>query len=355
MIFNYKIKLKMEEINNLLDNLVVNNNKNIKNNKIEIKKFEDIDVSTITVISVSNIIINLNNLYKYLPITDYVMIPKKRGRKKKVQYVNPNIDIPVGSIIFIKYKNFNRGVILKKSKSKDKTNYFLNSVTVGVMLENEKIINIKITSNGKFQITGCKLDKHVISCITYLFHHIVYTQEYFNEKIYELNADEINPKFIFNTVMRNKDFKIDFDINIQKLDEIIYTQEDFISLYENDSKSTCINIKYPLNKKYYDTLDCITFDINSLKNFIPFKIKSNKFFINYKPELTKVDFNDYLKYETVNKYKQCKKVKEKFHTFLVFQSGAVLQSGCGPEMEEIYNKFINMIVNNRNKIEEIIE
>ena len=345
----------MEEINNLLNNLVVDNKKVVKHNKVEIKKFEDIDVSTITVICVSNVVINLNNLYKYLPITDYVVIPKKRGRKKKVQYINPNIDIPTGSIIFIKYKNFNRGVILKKSKNKEKGNYFLNSVTIGLVLENEKIINIKITSNGKFQITGCKSNKHVVSCIKYLFHHIVYTQEYFNEEIYKLNENETEPKFIFNTVMRNKDFKINFDINIQKLDELIYSQEDFISLYETDSKTTCINIKYPLHKKYEDELDCITFDIDKLVNSIPFKLKHNKLYTNYKPQLSKIDFNEYLEYETVNKYKQSKKVKEKFHTFLVFQSGAVLQSGCGPEMLEVYNKFINMIVNNRDKIEEIIE
>ena len=126
-------------------------------------------------------------------------------------------------------------------------------------------------------------------------------------------------------------------------------------LYENNSKSSCINIKYPLNAKYTDTLDCITIDTHKLLNSIPFKIKNNKLFINYKPQLTKIDYNEYLKYETVNKYKQSKKVKEKFHTFLVFQSGAVLQSGCGPEMNEVYNKFINMIVDNRNQIEEVIE
>jgi hypothetical protein len=347
----------MEDIKDLVNNITTNEIKtNTKSEKPhKILNYEDIESSTITVISVSNLTINLNNLYKYLPITDYVIIPKKRGRKKKIQYVNPNIDIPVGSIIFIKYKNFNRGVILKKSKNKDKSNYFLNSVTIGIVLENEKIINIKITSNGKFQITGCKDNKHIIKSITYLFHHIVYTQQYFNETIYTLNNNETEPKFIFNTVMRNKDFKIYFDINIQKLDELISLQDDFISLYENNSKSSCINIKYPLNAKYTDTLDCITIDTHKLLNSIPFKIKNNKLFINYKPQLTKIDYNEYLKYETVNKYKQSKKVKEKFHTFLVFQSGAVLQSGCGPEMNEVYNKFINMIVDNRNQIEEVIE
>jgi hypothetical protein len=75
----------MEDIKDLVNNITTNEIKtNTKSEKPhKILNYEDIESSTITVISVSNLTINLNNLYKYLPITDYVIIPKKRGRKKK--------------------------------------------------------------------------------------------------------------------------------------------------------------------------------------------------------------------------------------------------------------------------------
>ena len=44
--------------------------------------FEDIKVSTKTFIAMTNLIIDLKKLFDYLPITDYSVIPKKRGRKK---------------------------------------------------------------------------------------------------------------------------------------------------------------------------------------------------------------------------------------------------------------------------------
>lgn len=57
---------------------------NIENKKLVFPKFEDIKVSTKTFIIMTNIVINLCELYLKLPITNYIVIPKKRGRKKKV-------------------------------------------------------------------------------------------------------------------------------------------------------------------------------------------------------------------------------------------------------------------------------
>ena len=67
-------------------------------------KFNDVPISTQTIISVSNLKFNLNTMYQYLPITDYVIVKKKRGRKKKVEVANPNENIPPGSIISIQNK-----------------------------------------------------------------------------------------------------------------------------------------------------------------------------------------------------------------------------------------------------------
>ena len=52
-------------------------------NKLFFPEFEDIKVSTKTFIVMTNLVINLKNLFEFLPITDYAFVPKKRGRKKK--------------------------------------------------------------------------------------------------------------------------------------------------------------------------------------------------------------------------------------------------------------------------------
>ena len=68
-------------------------------------EFDDIKVSTKTFIAMTNLTIDLKKLFEFLPVTDYVVIPKKRGRKKKTTYTNPNIDIKAGSIVTMKYEN----------------------------------------------------------------------------------------------------------------------------------------------------------------------------------------------------------------------------------------------------------
>jgi hypothetical protein len=76
-------------------------------------KFEDIPVSTKTFIVMTNITIDIGKLFERLPITDYVVIPKKRGRKKKIVTTDPNKDIKDGSIITIDLATKVRGVLLK--------------------------------------------------------------------------------------------------------------------------------------------------------------------------------------------------------------------------------------------------
>ena len=88
------------------------------------KDFDDITVSTKTFIVKTNLVIDLKKLYDFLPVTDYVQAPKKRGRKKKIAYEEQNKDIINGSIITLKYENQIKGVDLKIRKSKKKKSKF---------------------------------------------------------------------------------------------------------------------------------------------------------------------------------------------------------------------------------------
>ena len=57
---------------------------------IKYPDFDDIVVSTKTFIVKTNLIMDLKKLFDYLPVTDYVSIPKKRGRKKKMNFEENN-------------------------------------------------------------------------------------------------------------------------------------------------------------------------------------------------------------------------------------------------------------------------
>ena len=81
-------------------------------------RFEDIPVSTKTFIVMTNLTLDIKKLYEFLPITEYIVVPKRRGRKKKTTAADPNKNIPDGSIITVDLANNVRGVCLKKKKKK---------------------------------------------------------------------------------------------------------------------------------------------------------------------------------------------------------------------------------------------
>jgi hypothetical protein len=57
-------------------------------------EFDDIPPSTKTFIAVTNLTIDINKLFNFIECTDYTIIPKKRGRKKKNIQSDPNVNIP---------------------------------------------------------------------------------------------------------------------------------------------------------------------------------------------------------------------------------------------------------------------
>ena len=121
-------------------------------------KFSDLTVSTKTVIAMTNLQIDISQFFPYITTYKYIVMKKKRGRKKKNKVIDINKDIPEGSIIYAQHKDEIKGVSLKKKKKK-KTKFFRNALTIIMVLKSgekkiNKLINFKISKNGKFQITG---------------------------------------------------------------------------------------------------------------------------------------------------------------------------------------------------------
>lgn len=289
--------------------------------------FKEIPISTRTIIVSTNTTINIENLYTNLPITEYTPIRKKRGRKRKDVIEEINNIVPSGSIVSIKYQDKLRGVELKPKKKKSK--FFRNAVTIIMSVDN-KFINLKVSTNGKFQVTGCKYFEHCEHAIINIFNIIV------KDITNYLHTYQDNIDILFNNVMTNKDFSVGFQVDRESLDNIINKNTEYNSLLETSFGYTGINLKMVLKPDITREFKCIR--INTKNGEI------DKYNINYKDYLSKLN------------EKEIAKEKKKRHiTFLIFQSGNVIMSGMNEVfMEEYYHKFYSIIEDHLESIKEKI-
>ena len=332
-------------------------------------EFDSIKVSTKTFIVMTNMTLDIDKLFEYLPFVEYILVPKRRGRKKKNEPSDPNKDIPDGCIITLEYQNKIRGVDLKKKKKKNKDkkkrgNYFRNSVTI-VMIMDGKKINFKVSRNGKFQMTGCKHDTQAEGCVKWIWKYIkdsngIFKFEGYSEPNTEVDTDTDTDtededgnfitksvtlskqaptlKTIFIPAMRNIDFGLNFFVDREKLDEYFNMYTDYHSLLETSFGYTGVNIKIPIDKpieelqlKQIEYVDGKWMD----PVFVPYT--------NYLDMLPAKDVSKKLK-------------KQRYNTFLVFHSGKVIMSGMEETfMKDVYYEFLDIIRECFDFIEERLE
>jgi TATA-box binding protein (TBP) (component of TFIID and TFIIIB) len=297
-------------------------------------KFEDIPVSTKTFIVMTNLTIDKDKLADALPITPYVVIPKRRGRKKKNTNVDPNKNIPTGSIITIDSGTKIRGVILKKKKKKEGQNNtsFRNCVAIVMIIDGKKI-NFKITRNGKFQMTGCKYDKQGEDCVKYIWEYIKDKKDVYQK------PESQSFKAIFIPAMRNIDFSLGFILDREKLDEYFNKHTNYYSLLETSIGYTGVNIKIPILKPITD----LKLKQLAYKESENGGVWSSPKYISYQKYL-----------DTLKPKEQQKKLeKERYNTFLVFHSGKVICSSlCEEFARDTYYLFTDLIKKNHKTFEE---
>jgi hypothetical protein len=295
--------------------------------------FDKLKYSTKTIIAVTNMNINLELFHQNVPYLDYSFPKKKRGRKKQnepvVVAINKLKYFPIGSIIALQNKQDLKGELPKKKQNDpQKKSFFRNSVTIQMKIDEDKFVNGKICSNGKFQITGCNEDRYAYQFIYILYEKMMETSKQIGETIVTIMKNSIfksdYPSAIINVVMKNINFKIGFQIHREKLDEYIRLNTPFYSLFLSDLH-TCVNIKMKSNHHSEEKLDLVV--MSSRHDF----------------SIQKIDFSLYSMYYDYNK----KLNKDKYHTFLVFYSGSVILSSSGPDTEEVYNEFMNIIQENK--------
>jgi len=289
--------------------------------------FQGIEVSTKTIIGISNVELDIEGIFNKLPITPYVVIQRRRGRKKKEQELDPNQDLPIGSIITAKLAGLVKGVDLKQKKKTDsRRKYFRNSLTIVMKIDENKLINFKLSKNGKFQITGSKYDTHAQGCIKFFWEIIMpYTE------LYTMAGPNFQIKFV--TVMTNIDFNVGFIVNREQLDKYMNNSTKHNSLLETSFGYTGVNIKFPANG----------YRGSALLPQIVYKGWWEDHTISYEKHFQSLSEKEQLKITQ----------KDKYTTFLVFHSGNVIMSGLDkPHMESTFNEFINIINECKPSIEE---
>ena len=288
--------------------------------------FEDIKVSTKTYTANTNLIIDIYALFELLDVVPYVVLPKKRGRKKKGIVEDPNQDVQYGSVVTVKCEGNIKGVELKPKKNIK--SWFRNSVTVVMILD--KPINFKVCRNGTFQMTGCKSWKHAEMCIRKIWDQIKD-----NDSVYSFTREPGCLSALIIPSMRNIDFDVGFHVDREKLSTYINTKEDLYCLLETSFGYTGVNIKIPLTKSK---------DTMSIQKLMCTRdgVWSN----------TWTAYSEYLDILTV-KARNGKIKEQRYNTFLVFHSGKVIFSGLTSDlMRDTYYTFTGIINKAFDEIEE---
>lgn len=311
--------------------------------------FHEINISTSTILALTNIEINLSWLYNiitpcnvHLLLSNHNINIDKLKKNKELTEKLHQLQLPYGSITLVEYKDKIKGIKLKKKRP------FKNSLSIVMLLD--KLITMKIPIKGKMHLTGCTREDQAIECIRILYKNYIskYKSDYqtfiindvYTADLEQMNSDEKNIdiqydentkiKVVLKSVMTNINFNLGFNINREALDRYMNEFNEFNSLLETSIGYTGVNIKIPfLLKEKEDNITCLR--LNKNDEWTLYKVP----YMYYKHKFLK------------------KKEKQEKHTFLVFYSGTVIMSGIITKyMEPVYNEFMNIIARGKDIIKE---
>lgn len=302
------------------------------------ENFSKVPISIKTIMAYSNINFNFIEIFKQIPVVIPDNVPLTK--KKKLPDIK-KVVAKYGTIFSARHGNDYRGLIFKETTNKKA--FFLNQSSFYLSL-GEKNVHIMIFKNT-IKIAGSKKIEQAPEIINILWGYIskmsnvyslidVKTDRYFS--YFNINPEDQKqiPTFTFDAVMTNVDFKLGFSIDRKKLNNLMndkkYSDIIHLSKFETTG-SVHVNIKMkitdPPNIKY----KCLRIEETDDGNLESKIIECDQ-----------------------NFYSPLKKTKKKnFTTFLVFLSSKVIESGKYDEViEQHFNKFLDIIKENRDLIEE---
>lgn len=292
--------------------------------------FDDIPTTTTTMVVVTNCIVQNKTFFQLIECAPFTPRTFKRGRQKTGDTLDP-ILLQEGDIIFAQMDSFNKGVYPTKKKSDTP---FPNSITL-VMFYRKRFVNIKVTSNGKYQMVGCTSVEMAADCIRLLWSKIRAL------KCYEFSKSSFFGTFtpnalvmIFIVAMKKIVFHTNVAIDKDQANVILNKSDNYRSILRKTGNYVGMNIK--------ETIPCSHFP----HFHVPF-ICMNMDTL----EMDKVKWMDYHDYfqtlPIVDQKRLTTKSKNRRTTFLLFQSGkCIMISPCPDEMKIPYSRFNQFLRDN---------
>lgn len=315
---------------------------------------KDRPITTMVVICGIDSLIDIPKTFLMLPIT-YIEIPENKKKSKTVQI--PHVETP-GSILSMRYRGITRGAITKVSTKS--TKHFKNSITIDMSIS-EKNVNLRL-STSTIHICGIKSENQIQETVNLIFDHLnilntelIYIRDNPNDTLkcvryikMNLNnnkgilsiatpTDELKLNLrIFRFLMRNLREYASASVYLEEISYLVSIPAVCrgpltISKIETSMVNLNYDIGYEINRReladilktsypelivdYDNTLN------HSVKVRIPFEI----------PEGMKIR-------------RKKKKNSNPCHTFMIYKSGRVTQSGpCLELMEQIYIRFFEIM------------
>ncbi len=226
----------------------------------------DLEISTTTITCHLGITFNVENIGLYFNDFDDVMIGKKYGNRVVSNLIN--------------IKKLKTG---KKKKRREKKNFynqvsliFRSATLMGLdpeklpAKERFKTVNIKLFINGSIQMTGCKHLENVKKSLEVLFDKLKICKAILNKDLkFELkpfvdntNSLDINKVTRFKIVMINTNFNILFQVNREKLHEML--KELGYDVTFDPIIHACVNIKYRIPHSANKTISIFVFESGSI-------------------------------------------------------------------------------------------
>src|SRR5437016_9378280 len=130
--------------------------------------FEDLKVTTMTLIIPFDGDVDIDTAFWFLPITHFTFnFPRRQTKKFKIPYSG----IP-GAILSMRYKNFVRGIIRSTS-----TKFFKHSITMDISTH-KRNISLKL-SRSKIQLCGATSIEDGLEAVNYVMTYLAEVKDTF--------------------------------------------------------------------------------------------------------------------------------------------------------------------------------
>lgn len=343
---------------------------------MEVKEFEDLQISTMTLVIYLQGSVDLIKTFKYLPISNLYKLSQSQEPKRKIKKrILPHSSIP-GDILSLRFDGKIRGFPGK---------WFKNAIALDVSIKS-KNVSLKL-SRSTIQMCGAKTLEDGVEVANYIITHLKFLENMLGRFRQEPEKTSNTLKWIEETtrgenilrdvkdifpssevsevelhvISKISDFKVQLPTIDTYNDQIDIDMKDFFLryLHEFTYHSDYCNYLQEIRKiKTIITSDLMIDDIRKAMvnyhyslgkevdryNLATFLNGYNIFFARFDNALQPHATIE-VPYEYPEDSRFIRRKGKAHHTFLVYRSGRITQIGPGGElMKEVYNIFIQAMM-----------